>query len=380
MRLRGAGTNEAEQGIGQAIGGRRSRVDGRRQAMALRTLSMFAYCSQAELRLLDTLMCEMQVPAGRVLVREGHAADQMLLIISGRARVSRGGETLGTAERGACIGGRELRAETANTVTMTAETPMVVRAASGREVRSLLYALPLVEFVSPLMIRLPDTNTAKSDPSVMNRNGNGGPAERRNGGAASIGTTASGPPPVRSGAAATVVDEIEAFLRHDSVHDSDRVLAAVMFTDIVGSTIHLTTLGDGAWHALLDAHDLIVGHEVHRHGGTVVNFLGDGALARFECANTAVHCALAIRDGMRDLGIDLRAGLHVGEVELRGTDISGIAVHIASRICGVADSGRVLASRTLVDLVAGSGLVFEDAGTHLLKGVGGEWSLLAVAG
>jgi class 3 adenylate cyclase len=111
-----------------------------------------------------------------------------------------------------------------------------------------------------------------------------------------------------------------------------------------------------------------------------VNFLGDGALARFECANSAVHCALAVRDAVRDLGIDLRAGLHVGEVELRGTDISGIAVHVASRICGIASAGRVLASRTLVELVAGSGLVFEDAGTHSLKGVGGEWTLLAVAG
>jgi class 3 adenylate cyclase len=93
-----------------------------------------------------------------------------------------------------------------------------------------------------------------------------------------------------------------------------------------------------------------------------------------------VHCALAVRDAVRNLGIDIRAGLHVGEVDLRGADISGIAVHIASRICGIADSGCVLASPTLVELVAGSGLVFDDAGTHMLKGVGGEWRLLAATG
>jgi class 3 adenylate cyclase len=313
--------------------------------MELRKIPMFTDCSPAQLQILDQLMCEVRVPQGRVLLREGQPADQMLVIVSGRARIVRGALTLGTAEPGACFGGRELRARTPYPVTLTAETAMVVRAATAREFRSLLAEVRLPELISPPTIRLGAADD--EDPAVSREN---------------------------------VVEEIEAFLSHDGGRDSGRVLAALMFTDIVGSTIHLTTLGDGAWHALLDAHDAIIQGEVRRHGGTVVNFLGDGALARFDCANSAVHCALAVRDAVRNLGIDIRAGLHVGEVDLRGADISGIAVHIASRICGIADSGCVLASPTLVELVAGSGLVFDDAGTHMLKGVGGEWRLLAATG
>ena len=152
----------------------------------------------------------------------------------------------------------------------------------------------------------------------------------------------------------------------------------MLFTDIVGSTMHLSSVGDHAWHELLDAHDAILARQVQRYDGAIVNFLGDGALARFSCAYSAVRCALAIREEVRTLGVDMRAGLHVGEVEVRGTDISGIAVHVASRICDVAGSGRVLASSTLAGLVTGSGLVFEDAGTHHLKDVAGDWNLVAV--
>ena len=351
MGLRGAQTN----GQGQQTGGRRARLEARKHALDLRKIPIFAGCSVAELEVVDRLTCEVRVPPGRVLMREGQRADQMLVVIDGRARVSRRGETLGTAATGSCFGGPELRVRAANRVTMTAETPMVLRAATARELGSLLQAVPLLELVAPPAIHLPVTAGQGRRPQPE-------------------------PAGVATGAARTVVDEIEAFLRHEPVCQSDRVLAAVMFTDIVGSTLHLTTVGDGAWHTLLDAHDSIIEREVMRHGGTVVNFLGDGALARFECANSAVQCALAVRDAVRDLGIDMRAGLHVGEVERRGTDISGIAVHVASRICSVAGSGRVLASRTLVELVAGSGLVFEDAGTHALKGIGGEWSLLAAAG
>ena len=345
MRRHGAPLN----GQAQRFSLRKPRLDGRPQAMALRKLPMFSDCSVNELQLVDTLTCESDVPAGRVLIREGHPASQMLVVMSGRARISRAGVTLGTAGPGACISGRELRAHAANSVTMTAETPMVVRAASARELGSLLNSVPLLEFVSPPAIRLPVTDVGDKDP-------------------------------VLTGSPERMVGEIEAFLRHQSGPGPDRVLAAVMFTDIVRSTNLVTTLGDGPWHSLLDAHDSIVGHEVERHGGAVVNFLGDGALARFKCANSAVQCALAVRDAVRDLGIDMRAGLHVGEVEQRGKDITGIAVHVASRICAIAGSGRVLTSRTLMELVAGSGLVFEDAGTHRLKDIGGEWRLLEVAG
>jgi class 3 adenylate cyclase len=374
VRIRGAQTKQQEPRIGR----RRPQFESRDKAMALRKIPMFADCSRAQLQLLDSLMCEVPVPRGRVLLREGRPADQMLVIVSGRARISRGAETLGTAEPGACFGGRELRSRTPNPVTMTAETPMVVRAASAREFPSLLTSVPLLEFVGPPAIRLPASETVERRPLPAHSTRDGSRAERQDEAAPSVGATRlRGIPPDSE---ETVVDEIEAFLQHDSARDSGRVLAALMFTDIVGSTIHLTTLGDGAWHALLDAHDSIIGQEVLRHRGTLVNFLGDGALARFDCANSAVHCALAVRDAVRDLGIDIRAGLHVGEVDLRGSDISGIAVHVASRICDIADSGCVLASQTLVDLVAGSGLVFEDAGTHMLRGVGGEWSLLAAAG
>jgi class 3 adenylate cyclase len=363
---------------GQGIVRRRAQLDGMDQAMALQKIPLFADCSPAQLQLLDRMLCEVRVPQGSILLREGQPADQMLIVVSGLARISRSGETLGTAESGTCFGGRELRGRTPNPVTMTAETPMVVRAASRREFTSLLAAVPLVQLVYPPTIQpcAPDAVAQHPLPADATRDPIG--TGQRDGVAVSHGTThAYG---AGSGSTQTVVDEIEAFLQHDNVYNSDRVIAALMFTDIVGSTIHLTTLGDGAWHALLDEHDSIIGREVRRHGGTVVNFLGDGALARFECANSAVHCALAVRDALSDLGIDIRAGVHVGEVDLRGTDISGIAVHIASRICDMAASGRVLASRTLVELVAGSGLVFEDAGTHSLRGVGGEWRLLNVAG
>ena len=336
-------------GQGHRFGHRRPRLDGRQQVLELAKIPMFSDCTATELKVVDTLTFESEVPAGRVLLREGHPANQMLVVVSGRSRISRAGETLGTAGPGACISGRELRARAANVVTMTAETPMVVRAASARELASLLNAVPLLEFVSPPAIRLPATGIGEMEP-------------------------------VPAGSSVNMVGEIEAFLRHQSYPGPDRVLAAVMFTDIVRSTNLVSTLGDGPWHSLLDAHDSIVGHEVERHGGAVVNFLGDGALARFKCANSAVHCALAVRDAVRDLGIDMRAGVHVGEVEQRGKDITGIAVHVASRICGIAGSGRVLTSRTLMELVAGSGLVFEDAGTHLLKDIGGEWRLLEVAG
>jgi hypothetical protein len=145
MRLRGAETS----GRGRGIVRRRPRLDGRQQVKDLRRVPIFARCSRAELGLIDFLMCETQIPPGRVLVREGLPADQMLLVVSGRACISRGGEALGIAGPGTCVAGRELRARSANTVTMTTVTQMVVRVASAAEFRSLTHALPQVEFFGP---------------------------------------------------------------------------------------------------------------------------------------------------------------------------------------------------------------------------------------
>ena len=163
-----------------------------------------------------------------------------------------------------------------------------------------------------------------------------------------------------------------------SVPDIDRVLATVLFTDIVGSTARATDLGDGRWRDLLDDHDRMVGRQVNRFGGRQVKTTGDGVLAIFDGPARAVRCALAIRDGARQLGLEIRGGLHAGEVERRGEDVAGIAVHIAARVQAQAGVGEVWVSRTVVDLVIGSALVFRDQGEHELKGVRGPWRLFAV--
>jgi len=157
--------------------------------------------------------------------------------------------------------------------------------------------------------------------------------------------------------------------------DSDRVLATVMFTDIVGSTDHVSRVRDRHWREVLSAHERIVHAELERFRGHEVKSMGDGVLATFDGPGRALRCAAAIRDAVISLGLDIRVGLHTGEIELRGDDIGGIAVHIAQRIEATASPGEILASRTVVDLVAGSGLEFTDRGTHTLKGVPGEWEL-----
>jgi class 3 adenylate cyclase/pimeloyl-ACP methyl ester carboxylesterase len=174
--------------------------------------------------------------------------------------------------------------------------------------------------------------------------------------------------------------EIAEFLtgRQPDVAD-DRVLATVLFTDIVDSTRRAGEMGDRNWHALLDAHDAIVRVQLNRFRGREVNTAGDGFLAMFDGPQRAIRCALAIRDAVQTLGIEVRAGLHTGECEVRGDDIGGIAVHIGARVSALAGSNEVLVSRTLRDLVIGSGLEFEDRGAHQLKGVPGEWHLFAVA-
>ena len=159
----------------------------------------------------------------------------------------------------------------------------------------------------------------------------------------------------------------------------DRLLATVLFTDIVDSTRRAAELGDREWRALLDAHDAIVRSQLTRFRGREIGTAGDGFLATFDGPQRAIRCAMAIRDAVQALGIEVRAGLHTGECEIRGDDIGGIAVHIGARVSALAGPNEVLVSSTLKDLVIGSGLEFDDRGTHQLKGVPGEWHLFAVA-
>jgi class 3 adenylate cyclase/pimeloyl-ACP methyl ester carboxylesterase len=166
---------------------------------------------------------------------------------------------------------------------------------------------------------------------------------------------------------------------HQAEVADDRVLATVLFTDIVDSTRRAAEIGDRDWHALLDAHDAVVRAQLARFRGREVNTSGDSFLAMFDGPQRAIRCAMAIRDAVRALGIEVRAGLHTGECEVRGQDISGIAVHIGARVSALAGPNDVLVSSTLRDLVIVSGLEFDDRGAHELKGVPGEWHLFAVA-
>jgi class 3 adenylate cyclase len=174
--------------------------------------------------------------------------------------------------------------------------------------------------------------------------------------------------------------EIAEFLTgHQAEVADDRVLATVLFTDIVDSTRRAAEIGDRDWHALLDAHDAVVRAQLNRFRGREVNTSGDGFLAMFDGPQRAIRCAMAIRDAVQALGIEVRAGLHSGECEVRGDDIGGIAVHIGARVSALAGPNDVLVSSTLRDLVIGSGLKFDDRGAHELKGVPSEWHLFAVA-
>jgi pimeloyl-ACP methyl ester carboxylesterase len=177
-----------------------------------------------------------------------------------------------------------------------------------------------------------------------------------------------------------IADEIEEFLtgvRHDPV--VDRVLATVLFTDIVGATEKAVSLGDRRWHQLLASHHQTVRRELGRFRGREIDTAGDGFFAAFDGPARAVRCACAISEGVRPLGIELRAGLHTGECEVMGDKYGGIAVHIGARVAGRAEPGEVLVSSTVKDLVAGSGLAFDDRGVQPLKGVPGDWHLFAVS-
>ncbi len=176
-----------------------------------------------------------------------------------------------------------------------------------------------------------------------------------------------------------IVDEIEEFVtggRGD--HAPTRLLATVLFTDIVDSTVRAAAAGDRQWRSVLDEFDVNVERLLERHDGQLVKTTGDGILARFAAPAQAVRCAVAMVKSAQDFGLELRAGVHAGEVELRGADIGGLAVHIASRVSAMADAREVLVTGTVRDLVVGSGIVFDDRGRHTLKGVPGEWQVLAV--
>jgi class 3 adenylate cyclase len=157
----------------------------------------------------------------------------------------------------------------------------------------------------------------------------------------------------------------------------DRVLATVLFTDIVDSTRHAAELGDRNWLDLLERHDDLTQTQILRFGGRVVRHTGDGVVAIFDGPSRAVQCAAALSECIAELRIGIRCGLHTGECELRGDDIGGIAVHTGARIAALACAGEVLVSHTVKDLVNGSGIAFHDRGTHVLKGVPGEWRLFA---
>ncbi|HZE17994.1 MAG TPA: adenylate/guanylate cyclase domain-containing protein, partial [Mycobacterium sp.] len=179
----------------------------------------------------------------------------------------------------------------------------------------------------------------------------------------------------------SITGEVEEFLtgqRHE--HISDRVLATVLFTDIVDSTRRVAELGDQSWRKLLESHDEITCAEIARFHGRVVKNTGDGFLATFDGPTRAVRCGTTLVERIPELGIDIRCGLHTGECEIRGDDVGGIAVHIGARIAALAQAGEVLVSGTVKDLVNGSGIVFQDRGTHALRGVPGKWRVFAPRG
>jgi class 3 adenylate cyclase len=185
-----------------------------------------------------------------------------------------------------------------------------------------------------------------------------------------------------TGDAETVLGDIQEFItgvRESSAPDLERILATVMFTDIVDSTRSAAEMGDQQWRRLLDSHDRIAKQAVEKHRGKLIKSTGDGVLATFDGPGRAVRCALALEAAGKQIGLPLRAGLHTGEIELRGRDVGGIAVHAAARVMARCAPGEVLVSRVVTDLVAGAGLKFAERGSHELKGLPGRWDLFAAS-
>ena len=181
-----------------------------------------------------------------------------------------------------------------------------------------------------------------------------------------------------AGNAEEILDEIEEFLTGARTGTGERVLATVLFTDIVDSTQQAAALGDRAWRARLENHDAIVRRELRRYGGREVNTMGDGFLATFDSPTQAARCARAIVDASSAAGLEVRAGIHTGECERRGDDLAGLAVHIAARVAAAAGAGEVVVSRTVRDLIGGSAMRFVDRGEHELKGVPERWQLFGL--
>jgi class 3 adenylate cyclase len=178
-----------------------------------------------------------------------------------------------------------------------------------------------------------------------------------------------------------VVAEIQGFITGvRSEPEPTRVLSTVMFTDIINSTVRAAELGDREWRKVLADHDRLTRAELARGSGREVKTTGDGFLATFDGPARAIRTALAIRDTLRSIGLEVRAGVHTGEIELLTDDIAGVGVHIGSRVAALAGAGEVLVSSTVKDLVAGSGIVFDDRGSHLLKGIPDAWHLFVVRG
>jgi class 3 adenylate cyclase len=187
---------------------------------------------------------------------------------------------------------------------------------------------------------------------------------------------------IYSGNAEAVLGDIEEFItghREKPSTDFERVLATVLFTDIVDSTRSAAEMGDQAWRRLLDNHDQMAKQLVEQHRGSLIKTTGDGILATFDGPGRAVRCALAFGAAAKQIGLPLRAGLHTGEIEIRGRDIGGIAVHAAARVMAQSKSSEVLVSRVVTDLVAGAGLKFSERGSHELKGLPGRWDLFAAS-
>jgi class 3 adenylate cyclase len=181
------------------------------------------------------------------------------------------------------------------------------------------------------------------------------------------------------GETAPVLEEIQRFLAEPAVDGGgDRQLSTVLFTDIVSSTEQLAAGGDDAWSHVLDRYEDLTSRVVTDFRGRLIKQLGDGALATFDGPARGVRCAVALREAARNQGLTLRAGIHTGEIEIRSTDLTGIAVHIASRIAALAEPNEILVSRTVVDLTGGSGIQFDLGGEHQLKGVPGMWPTFAV--
>jgi class 3 adenylate cyclase len=177
----------------------------------------------------------------------------------------------------------------------------------------------------------------------------------------------------------SLLDEVEEFLTGvRSGAGTERMLTTIVFTDIVGSTENAASLGDRRWRELLDSHDAALRQQLVTYGGREVNTTGDGIVAAFDGPTRAVTCAIALVDAAARAGVQIRVGIHTGEVERRGNDLAGLAVHLAARVEAQAGAGEVLVSRTVVDLVAGSGIRFTDRGEHALKGVPGTWQLYVV--